>query len=154
MHSQTLTNQYKMNSFRKQSPTYQIAITRVIILKEFKRHLKENGLKITPEQLELLNVLFEKNERSMQEITTVTKKDNSATTRMVDILEKHSFVERKSSKTDRRLKLICITKKGTTEVTKANKVAKIFIDNATKDITKNEIDIFLSVIKKIRQNIS
>ncbi len=143
-----------MNSFREQSPTYQIAVTRVIILKEFKRHLKENGLKITPEQLELLNVLFEKNERSMQEITTITKKDNSATTRMVDILEKQLFVKRKLSKTDRRLKLICITEKGTIEVTKANKIAKIFIDNATKDIAKSEIDVFLSVIKKIKQNIS
>ncbi|WP_298425695.1 MarR family transcriptional regulator [uncultured Kordia sp.] len=143
-----------MNSFREQSPTYQIALTRIIILKEFKRHLKENGLKITPEQLELLNVLFEKNNRSMQEITTITKKDNSATTRMVDILEKQLFVKRKQSKTDRRLKLICITEKGTIEVTKANKVAKIFIDNATKDIAKSEIDIFLSVINKIKQNIS
>ncbi|WP_460219385.1 MarR family winged helix-turn-helix transcriptional regulator [Psychroserpens sp. MEBiC05023] len=143
-----------MDSFREQSPTYQIAVTRVIILKEFKRHLKENGLKITPEQLELLNVLFEKNNRSMQEITTITKKDNSATTRMVDILEKQLFVKRKYSKTDRRLKLIYITEKGTMEVKKANKIAKIFIDNATKGIAKNEINVFLSVIKKIKQNIS
>ena len=143
-----------MKSFREQSPTYQIALTRIIILKAFKRHLKENGLIITPEQLELLNVLFEKDGRSMQEITDITKKDNSATTRMIDILEKHTFVKRKLSKTDRRLKLICITERGTTEVTNANKVAKVFIDNAIKDIERNELEIFLSVIKKIRNNIS
>lgn len=142
-----------MNSFREQSPTYQIALTRIIILKAFKRHLKENGLKITPEQLELLNVLFEKNRRSMQEITSITQKDNSATTRMIDILERHSFVNKKSSKIDRRLKFISITEKGTKEVINANKVAKIFIDNATKNIEKKDLDTFLTVIEKIKKNI-
>ena len=143
-----------MKSFRESSPTYQIALTRIIIVKEFTRFLKENNVKITPEQLELLNVLLEKNDRSMQEITNITKKDNSATTRMVDILEKQNFVSRNPSKTDRRLKLINISEMGIKEVTKANKVAETFIGNATKDITKNDIETFLSVIKKIRQNIS
>ncbi len=142
-----------MKSFRDQSPTYQITLTRIIILKAFKRDLKKNGLKITPEQLELLNVLFEKDGRSMQEITDITKKDNSATTRMIAILEKQLFVKRESSKTDRRLKLICITEKGITEVTKANKVADFFINKATKNIERNELNVFLSVIEKIKNNI-
>lgn len=143
-----------MKSFRENSPTYQIALTRIIIVKEFTRFLKENNVKITPEQLELLNVLLEKNGRSMQEITNITKKDNSATTRMVDILEKQNFVSRNPSKIDRRLKLINISEIGIKEVSKANKIASKFIDSATKDIDTNELYIFLSVLQKIRNNIS
>jgi len=143
----------RKNSYREDSPTYQIGITSVLSKKIFQRLLNNKGLLITPEQVGILNILLEKSGMSMQELSQKNHRDNSATTRIVDILEKNNFVQRKNSKTDRRINEIHITEKGKNEIDKANAIGREFVQQVVKGINEKDLDVFLNVIKSIRNNI-
>ena len=144
----------KLNkSFREQSPTYQLGITSVVSHRVFQQRLKEANISMSPEQVGLLNLLLEKNGVSMQILSSMDYRDNSATTRIVDNLEKKSLVNRIDSKTDRRIKEIHITEKGRILLQKANEVGRKYVSKAMKGIDKDQMDIFLDVVKTIRENI-
>lgn len=143
----------RTNTFREESPTYQIGITSVLSKKIFKRLLNSNGLLITPEQVGILNILLDKSGISMEELSQKNNRNNSATTRIVDILEKNNFVQRKNSKTDRRINEIHITVEGKIEIDKANIIGREYVEQVVKGIAKTDLDVFLNVIKSIRDNI-
>lgn len=140
-------------SFREQSPTYQLGITSTVSHKVFQQRLNEANVLMSPEQVGLLNLLLEKNGVSMQVLSSKDYRDNSATTRIVDNLEKKQLVKRIDSKTDRRIKEIHITDKGRLLLQKANEVGRKYVSEAVKGIDKDQMDIFLNVVKTIRENI-
>lgn len=143
----------RTNTFREDSPTYQIGITSVLSKKIFQRLLNTNGILITPEQVGILNILLEKSGISMEELSQKNHRNNSATTRIVDILEKKNFVQRKKSKTDRRINEIHITVEGKIEIDKANTIGREYVEQVVEGIAKTDLDVFLNVIKSIRDNI-
>ncbi len=141
-------------SFREESPTYQIGITGQLSNKVFHKLLTEANIDLTPEQVGLLNSLLEKDGSSMQELSTINNRDNSATTRLIDHLEKKEFVERKSSETDRRIWKIFITERGKGQIIKANSIGRDYVGMILKGIGKKDLTIFMNVIKSIKKNIT
>ncbi|MCP5061265.1 MAG: winged helix-turn-helix transcriptional regulator [Ignavibacteriae bacterium] len=142
-----------MKPFLHQSPTAQIGMTCTSSKKTFGMLLKKNEVSITVEQMGILNLLLLDNNASMNDLAKNTFTDNSAITRIIDNLEKYGMVKRKFSEADRRLKLICITKKGIVEVKKANKVGKNYVAQVTKGINEKDIVEMISTLKKFRENI-
>ncbi len=143
-----------MKPYLHQSPTAQIGMTCTSSKKAFGLQLKKNEITITVEQMGILNFLLMDNNASMNDLAKKTFTDNSAITRIIDNLEKYGMVKRKSNKLDRRLKLICITKKGIDEVKKANQIGKKYVKQVTKGIDETEIANMIKTLKKIRKNIS
>lgn len=141
-------------SFREESPTYQIGITGKLSKKMFQQLLNEENINLSPEQVGLLNSLLDKDGSSMQALSTLDDRDNSATTRLVDNLEKKGFVERKSANSDRRIWEIFSTEKGREEVIKANITGRNYVSQILKGIEEQDLAIFMNVIKRIRKNIS
>lgn len=144
----------KVKSFREESLTYQIGITSILSKKIFQRLLSSKGITITPEQVGILNSLLEKSGLSMHKLSQKNQRDNSATTRIVDILEKKLFVQRKDSPTDRRVKEIHITEKGKKEIHAANKIGRKYVKDVTKGIETKDVDVFQDVILSIQKNIA
>ncbi len=143
-----------MKPYLHQSPTAQIGMTCTSSKKAFGLQLKRNNVSLTVEQMGILNFLLIENNSSMNDLSQKTFTDNSAITRIIDNLEKYGMVKRKSSKTDRRLKLICITKKGMDEVKKANQIGKKYVKLVTKGIEEIEIENMVTTLKKFRENIN
>lgn len=143
-----------MKPYIYQSPTAQIGMTCTFSKKAISLLLKNGGVPITVEQMGILNLLVIDDCASMNDLAKKTFTDNSAITRIIDNLQKYSMVERKSKKTDRRLKLIHITEKGKQTVAKANKIATNYVKQVTKGIDETEIANMIKTLKKIRENIS
>jgi len=141
------------NSFREKSPTYQIGITGLLSKNAFQTYLKNANVSLTPEQVGVLNLILEEDNLSMQELSNRNNRDNSATTRLIDNLEKKKFVKRKSSRTDRRVWLIHLTLKGKEEVLRANLIGKKYVEKIIRNIDSDDLETFMKVIKTIRGNI-
>lgn len=140
-------------SLREDSPTYQIGITGLISKRAFQKLLSKANIDLTPEQVGLLNSLLEKDGSTMQELSVLNNRDNSSTTRLIDHLEKKAFVVRKSSDSDRRVWNIYITEPGKKQIIDANRIGNYYLKKILKDINKNELEIFMKVIKSIKKNI-
>jgi len=141
-------------TFRDESPTYQIGITGQLSKKRFQQLLKKENINLSPQQVGLLNALIEKDGASMQELSTISYRDNSATTRLIDNLEKKAFVERRSADSDRRVWKIFISEKGKAEVAKANLIGRNYVSKILTGIDEKDLDVFMQVIKSIRKNIT
>ncbi len=70
------------------------------------------GFDVTCEQWSVLVHLGKKNGQSQQQLAEFTCKDKTTITRLIDNMEKHNLVVRVPDKSDKRQKLIYLTKKG------------------------------------------
>lgn len=143
-----------MKPYLYQSPTAQIGMTCTFSKKAMGQLLKNSGLKITVEQMGILNQLIINDSLSMNDLAQKTFTDNSAITRIIDNLQKYGMVERKSKDSDRRIKLIHITEKGNETVLKANEIGKKYVKSVTNNISDKELKNMIDTLIKIRGNIS
>jgi len=74
--------------------------------------LKEQGINLTFEMLEVLGVLWQKDGVNQQEIADLTLRDKSSMTYLLDNLVKRKMVRRVEDENDRRSKLVFLTKEG------------------------------------------
>jgi len=74
--------------------------------------LKEQGINLTFEMLEVLGVLWRKDGVNQQEIADLTLRDKSSMTYLLDNLVKRKMVKRVEDENDRRSKLVFLTKEG------------------------------------------
>lgn len=139
--------------FRIESPTYHIGTTGLLSRKAFSSFLKKEGLSVTPEQVGILNILKEKGVITMQELSQLSLRDNSAITRIVDNLEKTKLVQRKRTKKDRRIIQLLITSAGMKILEQANEIGKRYVITVTTGISKEEINQMISILTKIKNNI-
>lgn len=143
-----------MKPFLYQSPTAQIGMTCTFSKKAMGQLLKNSGLKITVEQMGILNQLIINDCLSMNDLAQKTFTDNSAITRIIDNLQKYGMVERKNKDSDRRIKLIHLTEEGKETVLKANEIGKKYVKSVTNNISDKELKIMIDTLIKIRGNIS
>ena len=135
-------------------PTYLLSLTYELLKSALQRRLKINDLNITVEQLGILRILFiQKQCVSMQFISDHARRDNSAITRIIDNLEKKEYIDRTLSKTDRRVKHICISKPGIKIYKKASKVANQHVSEAMIGISRNETEHLINILVKIQHNL-
>jgi DNA-binding MarR family transcriptional regulator len=74
--------------------------------------LKEQGINLTFEMLEVLGVLWRKDGVNQQEIADLTLRDKSSMTYLLDNLVKRKMIKRVEDENDRRSKLVFLTKEG------------------------------------------
>lgn len=108
---------------------------------------------LTTEQWAVLFQLSKQNKISQKQLAEVCGKDQSTLTRILDILERKNFIERHSSKEDRRSFVIHITEDG---VVLSKEVAP-FLEKIFKKLLKNipneELKIFRKVLLQINENL-
>ena len=75
-------------------------------------------------------------------------------TGILQLIEQNKLIERKAEGKDARLKEIVITKKGMEIVKKINSNVKQLEKKLVKDISKDEIQTFLTIIGKLSKNMS
>lgn len=123
------------------------------INRRFYRDFRANDILITPEQWLILLYLSFKDGITQQELANKTYKDRPSITRLLDNLEKGSYIARLSDAKDKRNNLIHITKSGLAINQKARLIATQIMQIALKDITTEEAKIGETILKKIFKNL-
>ena len=90
------------NSPRENSIGAQMAIALQLMKRKNHQAIANAGLKITMEQLALLEVLSSHGDMNMTELSHTVWKQNANVTRIVDKLERQQLLERKPLEGDRR----------------------------------------------------
>jgi DNA-binding MarR family transcriptional regulator len=116
------------------------------------KKLRENGFKITVDQWLIIKVLMENPGISQQNIAEKAFKDNASVTRIIDLLVKSKYLDRKVNPKDRRTSILKVTPDGEDII---NKVQDLVLQNrkmAQIGITIEELENLNSTLKKIIKN--
>lgn len=108
---------------------------------------------LTLEQWVVLSTLAEQENINQKMLSIKTEKDPTSLLRILDILEKKGFIERRQFQGDRRASSLFITAEGKRL---RNEVAPYIEDRfkeITANISENEIEIYERVLEKISHNI-
>jgi DNA-binding MarR family transcriptional regulator len=126
----------------------------VILLRlKLAQKFSESGYDITPEEWVILNRLWQKEGRSQNELAETTIKDKTTVTRLLNRMENKGLVVRQSSNEDARVKLVNLTPYAKELETVLIPIAKELLSAGVADIDKGDVDIALSVLKKIERNL-
>ena len=101
--------------------------------------LKEEGIGITNEQWFVLKIISANPGVSQTEIAEKSRKDKTNITRILDLLEKNAYVERRRDDRDRRMYRIDITAQGKTILKAVNPVARKTDDILSRSLNGKEI---------------
>lgn len=116
------------------------------------KKLRENGFKITVDQWLVIKVLMENPGISQLQIAEKAFKDNASITRIIDLLVKSKYIDRKVNPKDRRTSILKVTNDGADII---NKVQDLVLQNrkiAQDGITLEELENLNSTLKKIIKN--
>lgn len=119
-----------------------------------KKAFRENDIIISPAQIGILFLLLKNNPQSMSDLSNALEIDNSSTTRLVDNLEKMSFVKRDPNLEDRRQYLIFLTDQGEKEINRAKKVVRGINEKMKEGIPEEELAMFFKVIHHLCTKLS
>ena len=109
---------------------------------------------ITAEQWQVLFKLSKQNKINQKVLSQIVNKDQPTLTRMLDILERKTLVERHASKEDRRSFSIHITEKGLALTEKITPFLEDIFKKILNEISGKDLQIYLDVLIKIDSNIT
>lgn len=114
--------------------------------------IKESGINLTFEMLEIMACLWNKDGINQQEIADITIKDKSSMTYLVDNLVKRNMVARMPDENDRRNNLIFLTKEGKLLQKKLYPWLLEMYEKATIDIDIADMQSTLALIQQMNTN--
>ena len=123
------------------------------IKKCFFDKLQENGINITPEQYLVLDILWEKQSLSQQNLADIIQKDKNSVTKIIDSLEKKQLVRRVMDQKDRRINKIELTDEAIALEKITTEVAINFMNDTIKGIDNKDLDSFVNVMRQIKDNL-
>ena len=139
---------------KDESLAYHIRMAVRGLVREFNSAVIKAGYHVTDEQWIILSVLWEKEGINQLELSNLSYRDKTSITRLIDSLEKNNIVVRVPDKTDRRNKLIYLTKKGMDLEQGLGQVALHVMEKALSGLTDEHIETSMITLKKIIKNTS
>ncbi|WP_308284432.1 MarR family winged helix-turn-helix transcriptional regulator [Brachyspira hampsonii] len=113
-----------------------------------------NGFDITPEQLIVLKELAKEEGISQKELSLRLDKDQNTVKAMIDKLEIKSFIIRKENNLDRRAFSLFLTDKAKKDLPIIENYENKVLENIVKELNNEDKYKFISILEKIRKNIS
>lgn len=118
------------------------------------RSFKEKGFNVSTEQFALLNCLWLRDGKTQSEIADELEKDRTGITRIIDILEKNNFIERRTHENDRRSYRIFLTQKGHKIKNDLIPIEKEWSNISTAGLSDKQNDEIKLTLELIFNNIS
>ncbi|MDD5363485.1 MAG: MarR family transcriptional regulator [Ignavibacteria bacterium] len=118
----------------------------------FNRAIKECAVDATAEQWGIMNIINSYPGITQSGLAERSLKDKTNITRMLDVLGKNGYIQRKSDDNDRRLFRIFITAKGKLLLKKIVPAAIHTNEKASYGISKKELTVFFETLNKIYLN--
>lgn len=117
----------------------------------FNSLIKEHGIDIPHSQYVILEILYDEDGISQQELSIKTSKDEAAIKRTLDILEKKGVVKRVPTNT--RKNSIVLTEKGRELMPKMRGCVREAKNAALSGITDDEYNKFVDILERICENV-
>ncbi|PRY54528.1 MarR family 2-MHQ and catechol resistance regulon transcriptional repressor [Arcticibacter pallidicorallinus] len=123
-------------------------------MKQFiQRKIREHGIDLTYEMLQVLAVLWRKGKMNQQDIADNIQKNKASLTSLLDNLEKRGLAVRSEDPSDRRNKIISLTSKGVAYQQRFQPIFNEFYEALSKDIPKEKIADVGTVLAHIYKNL-
>jgi DNA-binding MarR family transcriptional regulator len=120
----------------------------------FQVKLKEAGISISFEVLEIMKLLRNQDGLNQQELADMLFKDKSSMTYLIDNMVKAGLVTRKEDETDRRNKRICLTTKALDMQNQLSPLAMQCYNILAKDITDQDIKAGIEMLAKMNNSLA
>ncbi|MCL7747074.1 MarR family winged helix-turn-helix transcriptional regulator [Halalkalibacter alkaliphilus] len=133
---------------------YKITNTARLITNRLNKNFKQNNLPVTHEQWAIMIRLWEEDGLTQNNLAEMTKKDSPSISRLINNMEKRDLVTRIPHPVDKRTNLIFLTATGKKMQMSMIEQAQNTVDQISNGIEKEEMEIFLKVLRKIDQNLS
>ena len=124
------------------------------IARRLQKNFKSANIDITIEQWSVLYHLWKLDGLSQQQLCEATFRDKPSITRLVDNLEKLGLVKRVSSKEDRRINKIYLTKEATALQEQTMEVANQTLNEALAGVSNGQVEIAKEVLQMVYDNLS
>jgi DNA-binding MarR family transcriptional regulator len=131
-----------------------LGVAHTSLFRHLSKLLKDQNVPITPEQFSVLSHLWQKDGVQQTELAVCTNRNRANVTRILDILERESIIERRDDAQDRRVFRIFLTQKGRSLRDAAAKCAEQSINDALEGLTNEEINACKTVLIRVTQNVS
>jgi DNA-binding MarR family transcriptional regulator len=129
----------------------QIGEVHFLIAKKAHQRTVEKNINLTIEQIGILYILSQRKDTIQSDLAEWVGKDKSAIMRHLDALEQKKMVVRVNDTTDRRRKILVMTKAGQETLNKALQcVAEVF-QEITESIPEEKMNTFQEVLLTLRQ---
>jgi DNA-binding MarR family transcriptional regulator len=115
--------------------------------------LKTNNLDITVEQWAILNIVYGVPSVSQSDIARMTQTDKANIMRMIDLLEKKNYIERRNDEHDRRLYRIHLTSAGEEMLKAVIPLAQEVNSLSRRGIEPQEFELLKKMLRQIRSNV-
>lgn len=117
--------------------------------------LKVHGLDdITREQFNILLLLSLTDGLYQTQIANILGKDRPNITRMIDVIETKGFIRREKDANNRRILKVYLTDKGLEKVKHVMPLKERMDKVQYKGMSTEEIDTLVTLLRRVRQNIS
>ena len=114
----------------------------------------DHGFNITPEQVLVMDALWDEGVLSQQQIADYLLKDKNSVVKLVDGLEERKLVKRVSNPKDRRQNLIEVTEYAVSIKKAVTDAAMGAVDHIIKGISKDDMYTFILVLSKMAENMN
>lgn len=111
--------------------------------------LREEESGITYEQWLVLNVIVANPALSQTQIAELSQKDKTNITRLIDVLEKGGFIERRKDDYDRRMYRIYATQAGLNKLKEVEPLLERAEAIITNSLTKEEKEAFIEALNAV-----
>jgi DNA-binding MarR family transcriptional regulator len=115
--------------------------------------IREHGIDLTFEMLEILSCLWKKDGVNQQELADLTLRDKSGITYLIDNLVKREIVTRVEDEKDRRNRLVFLTEKGLVLKDQLKSWGADLYDSAIPDIDAQQLQDSLDLVNKMIANV-
>ena len=115
---------------------------------------KKNHVNLTAEQYLVMDTLWNEGTLTQQAIAFIIQKDKNSVTQFIDNLEKKGLVTRSVAKDDRRVNNIVVTQEGMALKDSTKQMAIDAMNKVLDGIPEDDVQTFVSVLKKACSNIS
>lgn len=134
----------------------EVAVYLNLVSCRFKQHyamlLRTNGINLTPEQLLVLDMLWNQGEMSQQKIADSIGKDKNSVTKLINALEKKGLVIRRKDNSDKRSNTIVLTGKATAIKTGTKELGIEMLNQILSGIDEKEQRVLVNTLAKISKN--
>lgn len=113
---------------------------------------KESGIDLSLEQFVMLHQISLKDDLTQQDLANHLQKDKSIILRQINALIDRNYVERLPDKIDKRKKKLVLTGDAHEILASAKEVAKSVSSELLSGVNDKDVDIFLTVLNRIREN--
>ena len=131
-----------------------INATDKIIINNFVRKLKNNGINITFEQFTILTMLWDNENLCQYNLAQLTNRDQASTSRLINTLIKNELIIRQCCPSDKRINRIKLTEKGELLKEPVESIARECFEEAVNGISKEEIEQGMKFLTKIAENLN